>query len=708
VSDTAQTVILWLIPGCPLAAAVLVGLFGRSIFRTSSHRVVVLAVAVSCVLALLQLGHVAGIAAHHAKAEGESAARAARVNAPESVRDADGFEWVSIGDMHVEVALRVDALSAVMLAMVTFVSLLVTIYASGYMHGDPGYPRFFAEMALFVFSMCMLVMARNFVVLFVFWEAVGLCSYLLVGFWFERPSAAAAAVKAFVMNRIGDAAFLVAIYLIWRTFGSLDFQDVFRGRDAFLVPPAHFNLRVLTICLCLFTGACGKSAQFPLHLWLPDAMEGPTPVSALIHAATMVTAGVYLVARCTPLFVLAPDAQAIVASIGAITALMAALIALTQNDLKRVLAYSTISQLGYMFMALGSAAAGETFALAAVTAAIFHMFTHAFFKALLFLSAGNVMHSMGNVIDMRQFSGLRKVLPWTHWSFLCGSLALAGFPLLSGFWSKDEIFGLLLNATHHGEYPRLFQIVFAAAFLTAILTAFYTFRAYFLTFFGPLRVPAEALAHGAHGHPADDGHGHPTPSVAATGSLVFDEHAPPPAIHEGPRAMTWPLAVLATFALLIGAIVGPTGLFAGWVELMPSTLQLQEIGLQWGLALASSLAAIGGIALAYWMYAQPSNRPAKAGAAAGPLYALSLNKFYLDELATVLVTFPVSAIAFMSLLFDQGVIDRLVDEVGIVPPAVGRFLRPVQNGLIQSYALVMVFGLAIFLTTVVQVWMVRM
>ncbi len=334
------------------------------------------------------------------------------------------------------------------------------------------------------------------------------------------------------MNRIGDAAFLVAIYMIWQTFGSLDFQVVFRGRDAFSVPPAHFNLSVLTICLCLFIGACGKSAQFPLHLWLPDAMEGPTPVSALIHAATMVTAGVYLVARCTPLFVLAPDAQAVVASIGAITALLAALIALTQTDLKRVLAYSTVSQLGYMFMALGSAAAGETFALAAVTAAIFHMFTHAFFKALLFLSAGNVMHSMGNVIDMRQFSGLRKVLPWTHWSFLCGSLALAGFPLLSGFWSKDEIFGLLLNATHHGGYPQLFQIVFVAAFLTAILTAFYTFRAYFLTFFGPLRVPAEALAHGAHGahgdeahgQHVDDGHAQAAPT-ALTGSLVFDDHA---------------------------------------------------------------------------------------------------------------------------------------------------------------------------------------
>jgi NADH-quinone oxidoreductase subunit L len=713
VSETLQTVLLWLIPACPMAAAIGVAFFGR-LMRCGGHRLVVAALCISCVLSLIQLGQVAIAASHHAKEEGAPTAGAAAATTPhgaQQIPEAPGYEWVSIGDFHVQVALRVDALSAVMLAMVTFVSLLVIIYATGYMHGDPGYSRFFAELALFVFSMCMLVMARNFVVLFVFWEAVGLCSYLLVGFWFERPAASAAAVKAFVMNRIGDAAFLVALYLIWRTFGSFDFVDVFRGREAFSEPPADLNARVLAICLCLFTGACGKSAQFPLHLWLPDAMEGPTPVSALIHAATMVTAGVYLVARCTPLFVMVPEAQAVVATIGAITALLAALIALTQNDLKRVLAYSTISQLGYMFMALGSAAAGEAFALAAVTAAIFHMFTHAFFKALLFLSAGNVMHAMGNVIDMRQFRGLRKVLPWTHWTFLCGGLALAGFPLLSGFWSKDEIFGLLLNATNHGPYPRLFQVVFAAAFLTAILTAFYTFRAYFMTFFGPLRVPAEALAHATHlshdaDHHAHDGHPE-RENVAPSTPPVFEEDAPPQ-IHEGPRAMTWPLAVLAAFAVAIGVIVGPTHVFEGWVEQMPSGLQMNAVGLQLGLALASALAAIGGIAIAYYMYAQPSDRPEKAAAAVGPFYYLSLNKFYLDDLATLLVSFPVNALAFLSLLFDQALIDRLVDEVGAIPPIFGRFLRPVQNGFLQSYALVMVFGLAIFLTTVLQVWAVRM
>jgi NADH-quinone oxidoreductase subunit L len=707
-----QTVLLWLIPGCPLAAAVVVALFGP-VLRRRDHWVVVFALVVSCVLSVIQLGNVALAASRHPKEEASAAAASAAArHVPESIPEAPGYEWVSIGDFHVQVALRVDALSAVMLAMVTFVSLLVIIYASGYMHGDPGYSRFFAELGLFVFSMCMLVMARNFVVLFAFWEAVGLCSYLLIGFWFERPTASAAAVKAFVMNRIGDAAFLIGVYLIWRTFGSLDFADVFRGRESLAEPPADLSNRVLIICLCLFLGAVGKSAQFPLHLWLPDAMEGPTPVSALIHAATMVTAGVYLVARCTPLFVLAPEAQAVVAAIGAVTALLAALIALTQTDLKRVLAYSTISQLGYLFMALGSAAAGEAFALAAVTAAMFHMFTHAFFKALLFLSAGNVMHAMGNVIDMRQFRGLRKVLPWTHWSFLCGSLALAGFPLLSGFWSKDEIFGLLWNATEHGGYPRLFQAVFAAAFLTALLTAFYTFRAYYLTFCGPLRVPAEALAHAAHGSHGDDHHSRDSHSghenVDPTTPAVFAQHSPPQ-IHEGPRVMTWPLAILATFAVAIGFLVGPTGLFESWIEQMPLAFRAAPaLGLNWVLAIASSIAAIAGIAIAYVIYAQPSDRPAKVAAAAGPFYQLSLNKFYLDELATVFVSFPVNALAFISLLFDQAFIDRLVDEVGVVPSIIGRFLRPVQNGFIQTYALVMIFGLAIFLTTVLQVWAVRM
>src|SRR3954462_13911964 len=318
------------------------------------------------------------------------------------------------------------------------------------MHGDPGYPRFFACFSLFVFSMCMLVLAANFVLLYVFWEGVGLCSYLLIGYWYQRPSAAAAAKKAFVVNRIGDFGFITALFLIWTTFHSLDFASVLGHPEQIATIAAADPQRITLICLLLFLGACGKSAQFPLHVWLPDAMEGPTPVSALIHAATMVTAGVYMVARCTPLYVHAPAAQMVVSGIGAITALLAALIALTQNDLKRVMAYSTVSQLGYMFMALGAGVGGV--AKFAVVAAMFHLFTHAFFKALLFLASGSVMHAMGGVIDMRRFGGLRHRLPYTHWTFVCGGLALAGFPLTAGFFSKDEILAALNQASHEAHH----------------------------------------------------------------------------------------------------------------------------------------------------------------------------------------------------------------------------------------------------------------
>jgi NADH-quinone oxidoreductase subunit L len=700
-SDAFHSLSLWLIPGCPLAAAVLVGLFGKAVFRSGSHRPVIGALVVSCLLSLWQLGAVAthreAKPIENASPSASPAVNEASAKRGQNVPVAYGFDWITVGGLNVRADVQVDSLTAVMLTMVTLVSTLVAVYATGYMHGDPGYPRFFAELALFVFSMCMLIMARNFLVLFIFWEAVGLCSYLLVGFWYERPSAAAAAVKAFVVNRIGDAAFLMGLYLMWTTFHSLDFADVLGPHHE---RGAGFSLHVLLICVCLLTGACGKSAQFPLHLWLPDAMEGPTPVSALIHAATMVTAGVYLVARATPLFMLVPEVQVAVATIGGITALMAALIALTQNDLKRVLAYSTVSQLGYMFMALGSAAAGTAFATAAVTAAIFHMFTHAFFKALLFLSAGNVMHSMGNVIDMRQFSGLKKVLPVTNIAFLCGALALSGFPLLSGFWSKDEIFGLLMNGTHHGDHRVMFQALFWVAYVTAILTAFYTFRAYFLTFYGPTRIPAEAYAHAHHGgnDAAHDAGAHDHHNGHLPAPVVGD----PSQIHEGPPAMKWPLMVLSCFAVAIGLIVGPTHLFAGWIAQVPTLVAGEAETFQWLLAGASILAALGGIGVAALMYAKPSNLPQLVRTAVGPLYDLSFNKFYLDEIANLLVIFPVKAVAFASVLFDQGFVDRLVDEIGTVPALIGRFLRPVQNGLIQSYALVMLFGLAIFLTTILQ------
>ncbi len=378
-------------------------------------------------------------------------------------------------DFTIDVALRLDALTCIMLTMVTFISLLVAIYSVGYMHGDPGYWRFFSYIALFVFSMTMLVSVSNFLLLFVFWEAVGVCSYLLIGFWYEKPSAAAAGMKAFLVNRIGDFGFMLGVFLIWTTYGTLNYHDTPAGssgggrkrrrRCAAAQPvagraggrcvrssPHRVRTRMsevvpgLAICLLLMLGACGKSAQFPLHVWLPDAMEGPTPVSALIHAATMVTAGVYMVTRCTPLFMASPEAQLVVAAIGTFTALLAGLIALTQFDLKRVLAYSTVSQLGYMFLGLG------TGTLAGISAGMFHLFTHAFFKALLFLGAGSVMHAMGNVIDMRRFGGLRKVMPTTYWTFLIGCLALSGMAPLSGFWSKDAILASVHAKAHALEH----------------------------------------------------------------------------------------------------------------------------------------------------------------------------------------------------------------------------------------------------------------
>ncbi|RPI76703.1 MAG: NADH-quinone oxidoreductase subunit L, partial [Planctomycetaceae bacterium] len=513
---------------------------------------------------------------------------------PQGERTVTIYQWMQINEpltegaappspgLDLKIALRADALSATMLAMLTFVATLVVVYASGYMHGDRSYWRFFAIVALFVFSMIMLVLAANFLQLFVFWEAVGLCSYLLIGFWYEKPEAAAAGMKAFVVNRIGDFGFAVGVFLIWTTFGTLDFSGTLFDAEAIHTQWLKNPYLITTICLCLFTGAIGKSAQFPLHVWLPDAMEGPTPVSALIHAATMVTAGVYLVARCTPLFHLSPDAQAFVAIIGGITALLAALIALTQNDLKRVLAYSTVSQLGFMFLGLG------TGSLVGIGGAMFHLVTHAFFKALLFLGAGSVMHAMGGVIDMREFRGLRKLMPQTHTTFLVGALALAGLPPLSGFWSKDTILGAVYEQAYHagvhgepataGDQPApadaspeehggpsaagqqtmfgferqsLFAVLYWVGTLTAFLTAFYTFRAFFLTFYGGAeRVPRAAGSHA----------------------------------HESPPEMCNPLWILAVGAALLGLLLGHlTGVFDGFLSrAIPGLAEAAEThGINW-------------------------------------------------------------------------------------------------------------------------------
>ena len=438
-------------------------------------------------------------------------------------------------------------------------------------------------------------------------------------------------------------------------------------------------------------------------------MEGPSPVSALIHAATMVTAGVYLVARCAPLFGHSPVAQVVVASIGGITMILAAMIALTQMDLKRVLAYSTVSQLGYMFIALGSGIEGEHLALFAVIAAIFHLFTHAFFKALLFLAAGSVMHAMGDVIDMRKFSGLRKVLPTTHWTFLCGALALAGFPLLSGFWSKDEILDVCLRASRaQGQFPMTYTVLFLLGMVTAGLTAFYTFRAYFMTFWGPLVIPAEAYSH--HGHGSHDAHGHDDHGHAA--------HAAPAEVHRDPNkkfesgpAMTIPLMILAIGSLCVGAIFGATELIGHfleghWMELENGVgfPELLEHGAEHAhnlpLMIGSSLMALGGIFVAYVFYVKSPASAAAIAKASPFLYGLSRNKFYLDEIFAALFVAPLVWLAKFLRAVDTYLVDGLVNLTGQTPAAFGGVLKPLQNGLVQFYALLMALGVAGFMLAV--------
>jgi len=660
---------LWLIPTLPLLAAAVIGLFGRYL-KDLSHWPCVIAIGIAAFLSFNVLLAV----------NSESP--------PELSHDYYDFISVNADDtqrahVHAPFSLRADALTAIMLTTVTGVGFLIAIFAIGYMAGDPGYPRFFAAVSLFMASMTLLVSGNNLVLLFMGWEGVGLCSYLLIGFWFSKPSAALAARKAFLVNRIGDFGFIIGIMMAWVASGYyLDYDHIF------VELPSRHPEAVTAVCLLLFCGACGKSAQVPLHVWLPDAMEGPTPVSALIHAATMVTAGVYLVARCTPLFMLSPQAQLVVACIGGFTALFAALIALTQHDLKRVLAYSTLSQLGYMFLALGCAVRGHhdmvTFA---VVAAIFHLFTHAFFKALLFLSAGSVMHAMGG-IDMRRFGGLRTVMPKTHACFLVGALALAGIVPFAGFWSKDDILASALNATS-AKYGAVYFILFVTAVLTAALTAFYTFRAYFRTFCGPLVVPPEAGSHGHGGHDAGHGHGRePKQGVA----------------HESPPVMTVPLMILAVCAIVIGPAVGPTHIFGGWLERMHTERpnlagwpKLHEHELNWPLMIGTTVLALGGIGLAYLMYVKKPETPGKLAHGMPLAYQASYNKFFVDELYDKAVVKRVEGVAEFCRVVDAQVVDGLVDTVGELPRLGGSLFRPVQNGLVQFYALAMMLGLTVFL-----------
>jgi NADH-quinone oxidoreductase subunit L len=658
---------LWLIPALPLAAccmATVMSFLREEAVRKLAHWPCVIGIAAACVVALVVFTGVSRSEEHTL---------------------ATYYTWFQAGNVDVGLSLRADGLTAMMLVMITFIATLIAIYSIGYMDHDPGYPRFFAEFSLFVFFMTGLVLADNFLVLYGCWEGVGLCSYLLIGYWFQRASAAAAARKAFLVTRLGDIGLFLGILTLWayNPDRSSPFEIALRF-DSIFSEAALAAYRdqgvLLPACLLLFVGCVGKSAQFPLHVWLPDAMEGPSPVSALIHAATMVTAGVYLVARCMPLFGLEPVALLVVACIGCFTALLAALIAITQTDLKRVMAYSTVSQLGYMFLALGSGVQAPDMNLAtfAVAAAMFHLFTHAFFKALLFLAAGSVMHAMGDVIDMRRFSGLRTVLPITHWTFLCGAGALSGLPFLfSGFWSKDEILAVNFDA-RLGTFGNVYLLLFIVGVLTAGITAFYTARAYFLTFWGEVRIPPEAHSHG---------------------------HAGP---HESPPVMTLPLVILAVGAVLVGIMLGPTHLSEHFLEshymreaFSPAIAAGEaEARTHYLVMLLSGVVALAGIGLAYLMYVRQPGLADQMARTMGVLYQWSRNKFYLDELYVALIVGPLTAAAHACRVFDQYILDGVVDLIGQLPSYLGYVLRPAQNGLVQFYALLMALGVAGFVVAV--------
>ncbi len=574
------------------------------------------------------------------------------------------FTWIQAGDFHADFALYYDRLTLVMTATVTVVSFLIHLYSRGYMEHEGGYYRFFSYLNLFLFMMLMLVTAANYPLMFVGWEGVGLCSYLLIGFYFRKKSASDAGKKAFIVTRIGDVGFTLGIALLFWTFGSVDFQEVFKGVGE--LPQGTLNDKLTTICLLLFLGAIGKSAQLPLYVWLPDAMEGPTPVSALIHAATMVTAGVYMVARSSILYAHAPLALEVVGTVGCVTAFFAATIALTQNDLKRLLAYSTISQLGYMFVGCG---------VGAFAAGIFHLMTHAFFKSLLFLAAGSVMHALQGELDMRKMGGLRHKMPTTYLTFLIATLAIGGVPLFSGFFSKDEI----LAGAYEGPLGRSW--LYWLATLTAGLTAFYMFRAVFLTFFGPPRLGPELEHH----------------------------------VHESGPKMTVPLWVLAFFSVVAGyvswpralggserfdeylePVVGPAEQFLRSTASHAATGELAPISL-----MAFSVVAAGaGILLAFWFYLKQTEVSDRLAESLSGLYRLLVNKYYVDEVYDWVFVRPIrfGSEKILWETLDAGAIDRvMVNGAAEATAAVGGVLRRIQSGNLRSYATWILLGAVLWL-----------
>ncbi|VTU23352.1 MULTISPECIES: NADH-quinone oxidoreductase subunit L [unclassified Variovorax] len=672
-SATLSASTLLAVPLAPLVGAIVPGLFatkfgGDHIGRRFTHSLTILGVFIAFVISAMTLKSVVYDGAHF---------------------NATIYEWMTVGGIKMEIGFLVDGLTAMMMCVVTFVSLMVHIYTIGYMEEDEGYNRFFSYISLFTFSMLMLVMSNNMLQLFFGWEAVGLVSYLLIGFWFNKPSAIFANLKAFLVNRVGDFGFILGIGLIAAYAGTLNYGEVFAKADglAQIGFPGTGWMLITVVCICLFIGAMGKSAQFPLHVWLPDSMEGPTPISALIHAATMVTAGIFMVARMSPLFELSDTALSFVLVIGAITALFMGFLGIIQNDIKRVVAYSTLSQLGYMTVALGASA---------YSVAVFHLMTHAFFKALLFLGAGSVIIGVHHNQDIRWMGGLRKYMPITWITSLVGSLALIGTPFFAGFYSKDSIIEAVHESHLWGSDFAYFSVL-AGVFVTA----FYSFRMYFLVFHGEERYDQNPDAH--HAHPSDEepdhGHGH------------HDAHAKP---HESPWVIWVPLVLLAIPSAVIGFMTIEPMLFGDFFKgaiavnegAHPAMKELAEafhgpvaMALH-GLAGAPFWLALAGVVLSWYMYIINPALPAAIKRGFGPVYRLLDNKYYMDWFNENVIARGTRALG-MGLWKggDQGVIDgAIVNGSWKLVGRVAGVVRWMQSGYIYHYAFAMLLGIFVLMT----------
>ena len=667
-ASTISQGLLLTVPLAPLAGALIAGLAGRWVGKRGAHTFTILGVLIAFICSAVVLSQVAA---------------GARFNATI-------YEWMVLGKLVMEVGFMVDGLTAMMMVVVTFVSLMVHVYTIGYMEGDPGYQRFFSYISLFTFSMLMLVMSNNFLQLFFGWEAVGLVSYLLIGFWFKKPTAVFANMKAFLVNRVGDFGFILGIGLLVAYTGSLDYTEVFAkapeiGKLTFPYPMWGGDWMLMSvICICLFIGAMGKSAQFPLHVWLPDSMEGPTPISALIHAATMVTAGIFMVARMSPLFELSDTALNFVLVIGAITALFMGFLGIIQNDIKRVVAYSTLSQLGYMTVALGASAYGV---------AVFHLMTHAFFKALLFLAAGSVIIGMHHDQDIRNMGGLRKHMSITWITALLGSLALIGTPLFAGFYSKDSIILAVHATTLPGKWFAEFAVV-AGVFVTA----FYSFRMYFLVFHGKERFHHKPF-------PPEDDHSH--------GHGDHYDHTP----HESPWVVTAPLVLLAIPSVLIGFMAIQPMLFGDFFKdaiYVDATRHPAMAALAKDFHGAAAMAlhglvtlpfwlALAGVVTAWWFYLKQPSIPVAIGKALSPLVRLLENKYYLDWFNEHVLAAGARKLG-MGLWKggDQAVIDGAINGSARAMGGLAGVLRQAQTGRLYTYALVMLLGIFGLLTW--QLW----